>query len=362
MVQSLREPFALVTRCLSSPPKQSRTRILSANSPTKRLNTTAPANSASKLIAALDALNSNSAVEEIETQDKVPRSGHVTGNGSQEREVGEGKKKLTNQPNTKEPTMTRIHPFFRASTSREVDGALVATADVVHENMASHASGSASSNSPHIAPILYPNPSSVRLSHPSTSTTSSSRAKPPPTMLPRYSYKDYTEQKPVMVFTQVEEEANELVTSLKAGPMALDIEWRVLFRRQFNSTSTQMTERRTAVVQVADTRGVILVIQVYGMNRFPKNLQALLENPDIPKVGVNILNDGRKLFRDYGILAKNLVELGAVAFIADPDPGIGKAKRKIVSLAKVRILICCTISVILSVAWSFCAACSEILW
>lgn len=111
MVQSLREPFALVTRCLSSPPKQSRTRILSANSPTKRLNTTAPANSASKLIAALDALNSNSAVEEIETQDKVPRSGHVTGNGSQEREVGEGKKKLTNQPNTKEPTMTRCGPL-----------------------------------------------------------------------------------------------------------------------------------------------------------------------------------------------------------------------------------------------------------
>jgi hypothetical protein len=49
--------------------------------------------------------------------------------------------------------------------------------------------------------------------------------------------------------------------------MALDMEWRVLFRRQRNSTSTQMTERRIAVVQVADTRGVILVVQVYGMER-----------------------------------------------------------------------------------------------
>jgi hypothetical protein len=48
-------------------------------------------------------------------------------------------------------------------------------------------------------------------------------------------------------------------------------------------------------------------------------------------------DDGRKLFRDYGILAKNLVELGAVALVADPDSQIGKAKRKIVSLVRVSV-------------------------
>lgn len=46
--------------------------------------------------------------------------------------------------------------------------------------------------------------------------------------------------------------------------MALDIEWRVFFTRR--SASTKMTERRSAVVQIADTRGVILVVQVYNMD------------------------------------------------------------------------------------------------
>jgi len=46
----------------------------------------------------------------------------------------------------------------------------------------------------------------------------------------------------------------------------------------------------------------------------------------------NYTGDGKKLFRDYGILAKNLVELGTVALMVDPAP---VWKRKIVSLAKV---------------------------
>lgn len=45
-----------------------------------------------------------------------------------------------------------------------------------------------------------------------------------------------------------------------------------------------------------------------------------------------IPDDGKKLFRDYGILAKNLIELGSLALVVDPAP---VAKRKIVSLAKV---------------------------
>lgn len=49
---------------------------------------------------------------------------------------------------------------------------------------------------------------------------------------------------------------------------------------------------------------------------------------------VHDIDDGQKLFRDYGILARNLVELGAVA--RQVDPSFAKAhKRSIVSLAKV---------------------------
>lgn len=48
-------------------------------------------------------------------------------------------------------------------------------------------------------------------------------------------------------------------------------------------------------------------------------------------------DDGKKLFKDYGILAQNLVELGALAMVADPA---AKHRRKIVSLAKVCKSLC----------------------
>ena len=105
MAQALREPFALVSRCLSSPPRQQRTRLPASN-PAKRQNTTAPASSASKLIAALDALNLNSAVgKEQDTDVKVFQSRHVS---NEDGKVGKSKRELTNEANSntdKEPTM-----------------------------------------------------------------------------------------------------------------------------------------------------------------------------------------------------------------------------------------------------------------
>ncbi|KAF8882545.1 hypothetical protein BD779DRAFT_1674886 [Infundibulicybe gibba] len=59
-----------------------------------------------------------------------------------------------------------------------------------------------------------------------------------------------------------------------------------------------------------------------GLNDY----QALLENPDIPKLWVSILDDRKMLFRDYGILAQDLVELGAVAAKAESG-GVSAEKR-----------------------------------
>lgn len=93
------------------------------------------------------------------------------------------------------------------------------------------------------------------------------------------------------------------------------MEWRVVLRR-----GQTPSNRRVAVVQVADGSGVILVIQIHPMSRrfsnipssimnknsyrLPKEasgtfpfsctapvligLQELIENEDIPKLGVNI--------------------------------------------------------------------------
>ncbi|KIL66138.1 hypothetical protein M378DRAFT_432809 [Amanita muscaria Koide BX008] len=135
-----------------------------------------------------------------------------------------------------------------------------------------------------------------------------------------YSYKDYNPT-PTVVYTRHEEEANELVASLKKGPLGFDMEWRVLWTRKANSAQSVAQDRRVAVVQLADTGGMILVIQVFAMSRFPKKLQEVIEDPRIPKLGANILNDGNKLLDDYGILAKNLLELGALVHMADPAGG-----------------------------------------
>jgi hypothetical protein len=100
-----------------------------------------------------------------------------------------------------------------------------------------------------------------------------------------YSFQDYTNPKPVLVYTKHEDEANDLIDGLKPGfasfvffyistksqsntshrPLAFDIEWRVFFRRKSASSTANNVERRSSVVQLADTSGLILVIQVYDM-------------------------------------------------------------------------------------------------
>ncbi|KAL4072170.1 hypothetical protein J3A83DRAFT_4400639 [Scleroderma citrinum] len=142
--------------------------------------------------------------------------------------------------------------------------------------------------------------------------------------LPVYNYLEYRNPAAAVAYTQCEDEANTLVQSLE-GPLGFDLEWRVTWQ-------TGATERRIALVQLCDTR-TILLIQISSMKRFPKKVLEVLEAPNVMKTGANISNDGEKLYRDFGIRARGLVELGALATKAD-----GKFSsiynRQIVSLAK----------------------------
>ncbi|EJF59660.1 ribonuclease H-like protein [Dichomitus squalens LYAD-421 SS1] len=141
-----------------------------------------------------------------------------------------------------------------------------------------------------------------------------------------YSYKQYRPA-PAVVYTQHEEEANDLVQTLK-GPLGFDLEWVVNFRR-----GKKPSERRTALVQLSDAR-MILLIQVSSMKKFPQKVKEVIENKDIIKLGANIRNDGQKLFRDFGLHPAGLVELGALAGLADPSFK-QTYNRSIVALAKV---------------------------
>ncbi|EPQ51973.1 ribonuclease H-like protein [Gloeophyllum trabeum ATCC 11539] len=127
--------------------------------------------------------------------------------------------------------------------------------------------------------------------------------------LPLYTYKDYS-PKPCVVYTRNEEEADDLIQCLK-GPLGFDMEWRV----------NRRWESRTALVQFCDEKIILLV-------------QEVIESPKVLKMGANIHNDGKKLYRDFGIRASALLELGALAGTADPDFK-QTYNRRIVALAKV---------------------------
>ncbi|KAG2159454.1 uncharacterized protein EDB93DRAFT_1115831 [Suillus bovinus] len=142
--------------------------------------------------------------------------------------------------------------------------------------------------------------------------------------LPTFSYKNYCFPSPAVVYTRCEDDANRLVQTLES-PLGFDLEWRI----QWNSGAQ---ERRTALVQLCD-RSTILLIQVSQMKRFPERLLEVIQSPDIVKTGANIHNDGEKLYRDFGITAQGLVELGALAHVAD-DAFSKIYKRRVVSLAK----------------------------
>ncbi|KAF9224733.1 ribonuclease H-like protein [Gyrodon lividus] len=142
--------------------------------------------------------------------------------------------------------------------------------------------------------------------------------------LPVYSFMDYRDPAAAVVYTKCENEANNLVQTLK-GPLGFDLEWRVMWQ-------PGAQERRTALVQLCD-HCTILLIQVSSMKRFPQKVMEIIESASLIKTGANILNDGEKLYRDFGIRARGLVELGALASRAD-DKFASMYNREIVSLSK----------------------------
>ncbi|OJA16521.1 hypothetical protein AZE42_00655 [Rhizopogon vesiculosus] len=131
-------------------------------------------------------------------------------------------------------------------------------------------------------------------------------------LMPAYSFADYCDTSPAIIYTRCEDEANRLVQNLES-PLGFDLEWRVLWH-------SGAQERRTALVQLCDKTTVLLI-------------QEVIESPSIIKTGANILNDGEKLYRDFGIIARGLVELGALAHFTD-DAFSSIYKRRVVSLAK----------------------------
>ncbi|QRV86345.1 3'-5' exonuclease [Ceratobasidium sp. AG-Ba] len=113
---------------------------------------------------------------------------------------------------------------------------------------------------------------------------------------------------------------------LAAGPFGFDIEWKPTFVKG-------QAQSPIAVLQLAK-EDQILLIQLSAMHEFPQRLQAVLEDARIIKAGVGIMDDAKKLWREYGVSLLGAVELSHLARAVDgPRWTTGKA-RELISLWK----------------------------
>jgi ribonuclease D len=110
--------------------------------------------------------------------------------------------------------------------------------------------------------------------------------------------------------------------------IGLDAEWQPT--RNWNETN------RIALVQVAGYDEC----QLHHVHRypfFPPNLRAVLENPNILKVGAGIEQDVRKLRFDWGVEVKTYLDLSPLALHLDPFWG-ERAYRRGSMIALVRLV------------------------
>ncbi|GAA5886028.1 hypothetical protein JCM6882_004239 [Rhodosporidiobolus microsporus] len=127
----------------------------------------------------------------------------------------------------------------------------------------------------------------------------------------------------------VSTDEGEIETVLRSmeGPLGFDLEWNPYVRGK----NGQVTQGKTALVQVCDASTVLLV-QVSRMPRFPPALKAVIEDPQRIKLGVQIAGDATKLSRDFGHCPSGTLELNALVRTYDAERLVGRTKPGLIGL------------------------------
>ncbi|CAG8458941.1 396_t:CDS:2 [Ambispora leptoticha] len=131
--------------------------------------------------------------------------------------------------------------------------------------------------------------------------------------LPTLSYKNDGKYK--IEYVRDMGKADELISTNGSKLFGFDMEWRVF----------PVPPSRVALLQLCDA-STIFLFHLSVMGIFPRRLRELMENSSILKVGPNIRADGRKLFRDYKVNCKSLVELGPLGRQVKKDGFINQRK------------------------------------
>ncbi|KAF9905560.1 hypothetical protein EC991_001590 [Linnemannia zychae] len=124
------------------------------------------------------------------------------------------------------------------------------------------------------------------------------------------------------MYTKCDIEADQWLNSNPSKMWALDAEW-----RPFTGNGKQ---GKMALIQLGDDK-VVYLFHVIHMKKFPEALARILQDSHIFKVGINIQNDARKMFKDWGVGCASLIELGALSIQVQDDLS---SQRKIRSMER----------------------------
>ncbi|XP_054273426.1 exonuclease 3'-5' domain-containing protein 2-like isoform X2 [Macrosteles quadrilineatus] len=92
--------------------------------------------------------------------------------------------------------------------------------------------------------------------------------------------------------------------------LGMDCEW----------VSTGKRRHRVALLQLAAPDGFCSLFRLSSLNDIPRDLEELLEDRTILKVGVAVIADARYLYADYGVKCVSCLDLRHLAKQVDVDP------------------------------------------
>ncbi|TCD68832.1 hypothetical protein EIP91_009699 [Steccherinum ochraceum] len=145
----------------------------------------------------------------------------------------------------------------------------------------------------------------------------------PPTQstLPLYSWRSRNPDARI-VYLRDEDAVNQELSQPLSGAWGFDLEWKPTWVKG-------QPENPVAIVQLANA-DTIYLFQVSAMRGgFPIMLRDFLQNPKIIKAGVSVMNDCKKLWKDFGVSVANCVDLPLLARTVDNAQWKGKYSQPI---------------------------------
>lgn len=91
--------------------------------------------------------------------------------------------------------------------------------------------------------------------------------------------------------------------------------------------------RKVALIQLCSAEGLCVLFRICKFNKIPLELRTLLEDPDIIKLGVQPIDDAKKLLQDYAIKVNGTFDIRFLALLANHKAeGLAKLSKAILDI------------------------------